>query len=123
MDSKKKFTPQQALLKAAGYCAYQERCHEEVREKLSEWGIYGEDAGNILLQLIGQNYLNEERFAKAFAGGKFRTKRWGRIKITLELKARKVSDYCIHDAMKEIDEELYIKKQNSFVPDKQKIRS
>ncbi len=111
MDNKKKqnLTPKEALIKAASYCAYQERCHEEVLGKLTELGIYGNDAGNILNQLIEQNYLNEERFAKAFAGGKFRTKKWGRVKILLELKARKISDYCIKQAMKEIDEDEYLK--------------
>lgn len=107
MESKKKLTPKQALMKAAGYCAYQERCHEEVKVKLAEWGIYGDDAGTIMHELVEQNYLNEERFAKAFAGGKFRVKKWGRIKIILELKARKVSDYCLNSAMKEIDEKKY----------------
>ena len=108
-QKKQKLTPQQALLKAASYCAYQERCHEEVMEKLSEWGIYGDDAGNILLKLIEQNYLNEERFAKAFAGGKFRVKYWGRIKINQELKFRKISDYCVQMAMKEINVDDYLK--------------
>ena len=107
-QKKQNLTPQQALLKAASYCAYQERCHDEVTEKLSEWGVYGDDAGNILLKLIEQNYLNEERFAKAFAGGKFRVKKWGRIKINQELKFRKISDYCIRMAMKEIDEDVYL---------------
>jgi regulatory protein len=106
---KEKLTPQQAMLKAAHYCAYQERCHEEVRQKLSEWTIWGADAEEIIYKLIQQNYLNEERFAKSFAGGKFRTKHWGRVKIKLELKARKISDYCIHEAMKEIDEDEYLK--------------
>jgi regulatory protein len=108
MEFKKNLTPNQALLKAASYCAYQERCHDEVMEKLSEWGIYGDDAGNILLKLIEQNYLNEVRFAKAFAGGKFRVKHWGRIKINQELKFRKISDYCIRMAMKEINEDDYL---------------
>lgn len=109
MNERKKqsLTPNQALLKAANYCAYQERCQQEVREKLSEWGIWGNDAEQLLEQLIAQNYLNEERFAKAFAGGKFRTKQWGRVKIKLELKARKISDYCIKKAMLEIDEDVY----------------
>lgn len=106
------------LLKAAHYCAYQERCHEEVREKLAEWGAYGDDAGYILQQLIEQGYLNEERFAQAFAGGKFRTKKWGRIRITLELKARKVSDYCIRSAMKEIDEGDYTKALRELAEEK-----
>jgi regulatory protein len=104
---KKTYTPQQALLKAASYCAYQDRCYKEVEEKLAEWGIYGTDAGELMLKLSEQNYLNEERFAKAFAGGKFRTKKWGRNKIRIELKQRKISDYCIKQAMKEIDDLVY----------------
>lgn len=109
MNERKKqsLTPNQALLKAAGYCAYQERCQKEVREKLHEWGIWGNEAENLIIQLIEQNYLNEERFAKAFAGGKFRTKQWGRVKIRLELKARDISDYCIRKAMLEIEEDSY----------------
>ena len=118
MEFKKNLTPNQALLKAASYCAYQERCHDEVMEKLSEWGIYGEDAGNILLKLIEQNYLNEERFAKAFAGGKFRVKHWGRIKINQELKFRKISDFCIRMAMKEINEDDYLETLKKLATEK-----
>ncbi len=117
-NKKEKLTLQQALVKAASYCAYQERCHEEVMEKLSEWGIYGDDAGNILLKLIEQNYLNEERFAKVFAGGKFRVKNWGRIKINSELKFRKVSDYCIRMAMKEINDDEYLSTLKSLAEEK-----
>jgi regulatory protein len=103
-----KITPSEALLKAAHYCAYQERCHNEVRHKLAEWGIYGAIADELILKLIEQNYLNEERFAKAFAGGKFRVKQWGRLKIKRELKIRGLSDYCISLALKEIEEENYL---------------
>jgi regulatory protein len=103
----KSLTPQQALLKAAAFCAYQERCYQEVEAKLSEWGIFGTDAGELMIKLSEQNYLNEERFAKAFAGGKFRTKKWGRNKIRLALKQKKISDYCINIGMKEIDETAY----------------
>lgn len=111
VDEKKKIklTPSQALLKAANFCAYQERSHHEVTQRLAEWGIYGIDAQEILLQLIEQNYLNEERFAIAFAGGKFRVKQWGRVKIKLELKQHKVSDYCINKALSEIDDDAYMK--------------
>lgn len=109
VDEKKniKLTPSQALLKAANFCAYQERSHYEVTQRLAEWGIYGIDAQEILLQLIEQNYVNEERFAVAFAGGKFRVKQWGRVKIKLELKQHKVSDYCINKALSEIDDDAY----------------
>lgn len=102
-----KLTPNQALLKAANYCAYQERCHKEVLEKLSEWGIWGIDAQEILLTLIEQKYLNEERFAIAFAGGKFRVKYWGKVKIRLALKQKDISEYCINKALNEIGDQDY----------------
>lgn len=110
MDDKTiKLTPQQALLKMANYCAYQERCHSETKNKLAELGIYYENADQIIAELIIQNYLNEERFAKAYAGGKFRIKKWGRNKIKQELKQKKVSDYCILQGLKEIDADDYFK--------------
>lgn len=102
-------TTQQALIKAANYCAYQERCHQEVKAKLREWGLHEFEALQIIDQLIEQQYLNEERFAKSFAGGKFRVKQWGRVKIKLELKYRDISEYCIASALREINEEEYLK--------------
>lgn len=103
-----KLTPQQALLKLANYCAYQERSHFEVKNKLAELGVYYENADEVIVELITQNYLNEERFAKAFAGGKFRIKKWGRNKIKQELKQKQVSDYCIQQGLKEIDYDDYL---------------
>ncbi|HEV7229975.1 MAG TPA: regulatory protein RecX [Bacteroidia bacterium] len=100
--------PQKGLEKAMSWCAYQERCQQEVRDKLYEWGLWQEAVENIIVNLIGQNFLNEERFAKSYAGGKFRIKKWGRIKIRLELKKRRISDYCIRKGMAEIDEKEYI---------------
>jgi regulatory protein len=105
---KKILTPGQALIKAQVTCAYQERCQQEMRDKLYEWGLYSNDVENIIANLITDNFLNEERFAKAFAGGKFRIKKWGRVKIKIELKKRKISDYCIRKAMEEIDDKAYI---------------
>ncbi len=96
------------MLKAAGFCAYQERSHKEVLERLSEWGIWGIDAQEILLTLIEQNYVNEERFAMAFAGGKFRVKHWGRVKIKQGLKLHDVSTYCMNKALTQFDEEEYL---------------
>jgi len=98
---------EQALQKAKHYCAYQERCHSEVKEKLYALGLYKQEVEACLSQLIEENYLNEERFAQQFAGGKFRMKHWGRVKIKYELKQRQVSDYCIRKGLKEIDEEAY----------------
>jgi len=99
---------EKALNKLRRYCAYQERCHEEVRSKLLELKVYGDDLEEIISHLVAENFLNEERFAKAFAGGKFRVKQWGRIKIKNELKYRKISAYCIQKGMEEISDEDYL---------------
>lgn len=103
------FTKEQALQKARHYCGYQERSHSEVKEKLYSLGLRKQEVEESLSQLIEEDYLNEERFAQQFAGGKFRMKQWGRIKITHELKQKQVSPYCIKKAMKEIDESDYLK--------------
>ena len=98
---------EQALQKARHYCAYQERSHAEVREKLYGYGLYKTEVEEILATLIEENYLNEERFAIAFAGGKFRMKQWGRIKIKQELKRKGVSPYCIRKGLASIPDEDY----------------
>jgi regulatory protein len=97
----------EAREKIQQYCAYQERCHQEVRNKLYEYGLHRNDVDEILSELITDGFLNEERFAKAFAGGKFRMKKWGRIKITNALQMKGVSSNCILLALKEIDESSY----------------
>ena len=107
--SQQKLTPQQALPKLKQYCAYQERCHSEVKEKLYSYGVYNNDAEEIISKLIEEDYLNEERFAVHFAGGKFRMKQWGRVKIKYELKQKQVSEYCIKKALKTIDDDDYEK--------------
>lgn len=106
---RKFLTKEEALQKLKQYCAYQERSHYEVRQKLYELGIRKQDHDEIISTLIEEDYLNEERFAKAFAGGKFRMKDWGRKKIYYALKEKKVSEYSIKQAMKEIDDEEYKK--------------
>jgi regulatory protein len=105
---KKTLTKEQALQKLKHYCAYQERSHSEVREKLYNLGVWKKDHDEIIASLIEQNYLNEERFATAFAGGKFRIKQWGRVKIRYELKQRQVSDYSIKKAIRQIQEQEYL---------------
>jgi regulatory protein len=105
---KKHLTKEEALQKLRHYCAYQERCHAEVVEKLYSIGVWKKEHDEIIASLIEDNYLNEERFAMAFAGGKWRVKRWGRVKIKYELKQKKVSDYCIKKALLQINEEEYI---------------
>ena len=106
---KKYLTKEQALQKLKHYCAYQERCHSEVKEKLYNLGIWKKDHDEIIAALIEENYLDEERFAIAFASGRFRIKQWGRVKIKYELKQKQVSDYSIKKALKQIDEEDYLK--------------
>jgi regulatory protein len=109
MIPKKYLTKEQAFQKAKYYCAYQERCHAEVKEKLYSLGLWKKDVEEIISLLIEENYLNEERYAVAFAGGKFRMNHWGRIKIKYELKQKNISAYCIKKAMKEIEEADYEK--------------
>jgi regulatory protein len=107
---KKVLSREQALQKLRHYCGYQERCHHEVKEKLYELGVRKSEHDEIIATLITDNYLNEERFAIAFAGGKFRIKNWGRSRISYELKQKRVSEYCIKKALKEINEEEYLEK-------------
>ena len=104
-----KFTPQQALPKAKHYCAYQERCHSEVKEKLYGFGLNTREVDQLISTLIEENYLNEERFAIQFAGGHFRSKKWGRVKIAYTLKQKQVSAYCIKKALQQIDAADYEK--------------
>jgi len=103
------FTPEQSLPKIKQYCAYQERCHSEVRDKLYSFGLHKNEVEEIISTLITENYLNEERFAIHFSGGKFRMKQWGKIKIKQALKYKQVSEYCIRKALKEIDNNEYQK--------------
>lgn len=89
------------------YCAYQERAHSEVEAKLKELGLFVDEAGEVIIELTRQGFLDEERFARSFTRGKFRMKHWGRRKIALELKRKELSEYCIRMGMEEIDEEEY----------------
>jgi regulatory protein len=100
------------------FCAYQERSHHEVREKLSEFGVNTEDADAILARLITDGFVNEERFAKAFAGGKFRIKRWGRIRIEHALQSHQISGRCVKIGLREIDEEDYLKSLRQIISSK-----
>jgi regulatory protein len=107
MFSKNRLTKDQALDKIKYYCSYQERCHSEVKDKLYSYGLRKKEAEEIIAEMIENNYLNEERFAVQFAGGKFRMKQWGRKKIQYELQQKGVNDFIIKIALKEIDEEKY----------------
>lgn len=105
----KSFTLPELKEKIYRYCAYQERCHAEVRRKLFELGARSSDVDELITELITQGFLNEERFAKAFAGGKFRMKKWGRIRIVRELEQRGLTPYCIKSGLAEIEEADYHK--------------
>ena len=105
----KKFSKEQALPKIKQYCVYRERCHNEVKEKLYTFGLYKSEVDQLLAQLIEENYLNEERFAIHYAGGKFRMNEWGRVKIKHALRQKQVSEYSIKKALKEISENDYKK--------------
>lgn len=109
-SGKRKFTKQQAQLKAEHFCAYQERCQQEVRDKLYNWGLYPNEVEEIIADLITTNFLNEERFAMAYVSGKFNSKSWGRIKIKQGLKQKRISPRLINEALKTISSDLYIEK-------------
>ncbi|MFT5723305.1 MAG: regulatory protein [Bacteroidia bacterium] len=102
------------------YCAYQERCHKEVRNRLYEYGLHTGDVEELIMRLIESNFVNEERFARAYARGKFNIKKWGRLKIVAELKRRQISEYCQRKGLSEIDDDEYIQTLESIIEKKQR---
>jgi len=118
-STRNSLTSEQAYAKIRHYCAFQERTHLEVKRKLSEYGLSWSDAGHVLSRLIEEGFLNEERFAQAFAGGKFRIKGWGKKKIEVELKKRGVAAYSIIKALRdEIPVDAYRKKLHQLAEKK-----
>ena len=107
MRTKKSYTVDEATKLLENYCAYQERCHKEIEQKLYDINMIPEAKENIILHLLQHNFLNEERFAKAFVRGKFSIKKWGKIRIVNELKFRNISAYNINSSLKEINNEDY----------------
>jgi regulatory protein len=103
----KKFTPEEAKHKILQYCAYQERSHQEVKNKLYGFGLFSGQVDELITYLITEGFLNEERFARAFAGGKFRMKKWGRLKIVRELERHNLTSNCIRLGLREISEQAY----------------
>lgn len=93
--------------KIQAYCAYQDRCHQEVTTKLKSWGLIPDAVDMLIGELMQFNFLNEERYARSFARGKFRMKKWGRMKIRMELKKRDIHAKCIDFAFEEIDDKAY----------------
>ena len=124
MISKKEkaYTVGQIKAKMEHYCAYQDRCHYDVEKKMREFFLIPEAKDEILLGLISDNFLNEERFAKSYARGKFRIKQWGKNKIIQEFKKRHISEYLIKTGLKEIEysdyyntiEKLILKKKETI---------
>ena len=104
---KKSYTFDEIKLKLVNYCVYQDRCHAEVEQKMRDFLLIDEAKEEIIMYLIRENYLNEERYAKSYARGKFYMKQWGRIKIQLHLKQKGIVDRLISKAMTEIYEEDY----------------
>ncbi len=111
-------TQREALEKMAKYCAYQERCQSEVRQKLFNSGLSDEEIENVICDLIEQNFIDEERFARAFVRGKFRQKGWGKIKIQQHLNQKQISDYCIRKGFEEISKEEYLTKLDEIITKK-----
>lgn len=107
MSSKKTYTLQDAIKKLEHYCAYQERCHQEVVQKLKDMHMIPEAIDVIIVHLIEHNFLNEERFARTFVRGKFNIKKWGKRRLTFELKKKDVSKVNINQALTEIGFEEY----------------
>ncbi len=114
----KAITLSEAFAKITSFCAYQERTQQEVRSKLYEYGIKTDEVEGIIVKLIEENYINEERFAKSYAGGKFRIKKWGRIKIVKSLEIKGLTPYCIKSGLKEIDEDDYRATMQSIIAKK-----
>lgn len=115
---RKRYSPEEAYLRICRYCAYQERSHKEVRTKLFSYGLFSSQVEELITRLITDGFLNEERFAKAFAGGKFRMQKWGRNKIILALEVHGVSSRCIQRGLKELEGPTYTKTLKSLLSKK-----
>ncbi len=107
--NQKVYSIHEAQTRMERYCIYQERCHQEVEQKLRAMQMIPQAVEKIMLHLFENDFINESRFAKAFARGKFSIKKWGRNRIVNELKRRKISAYNIKLALQEIDNENYLK--------------
>jgi regulatory protein len=114
MNASKFLTIEQAIKKLEYYCAYQERCHQDVENKLRSMKLSIGLKETVMLHLLENDFLNEERFAKAFVRGKFRIKKWGKGRIEKELKTRNISEYNIRSGLKEISESDYLKSFNEL---------
>ena len=121
MSSVKVYTVNEAKKRLEHYCAYQERCHKDVSQKLYDMNMIPEAIDQIIVHLLQHNFLNEERFAKAFVSGKFRIKKWGKQRLKQELQRKDISKTIINIALKEIDTETYFETFNALA--KKKLES
>ena len=106
-EPQKSYTVKEATIKLMQFCAYRDRSHKEVEEKLRKMNMIPAAQEQIIIQLMQDDFLNEERFARSFVRGKFRIKKWGKIKIKQELKFREISAPVIKNALTEIDQQKY----------------
>jgi len=120
-EKKIKLSPEEALFKIKSWCAYQERSQHETRQKIYEYGLHSEEVESIISELISENFVNEERFAMALTGGKFRIKHWGKNKIRIELKKHRISEHSINKAILSIEDKDYIKTLETQIEKKLKL--
>ena len=125
MRNKRVYDIKIALERLKNFCALQDRCQFDVIQKMKEWGLLELTQDHILEILITDKYIDEERYAQSFCRGKFRIKKWGRIKITNELRKKQISNICINKGLKEIEDEEYeillnnlLEKKNNSLKDK-----
>ncbi len=122
MQKNKAYNIKEVTDRIQSFCALQDRCQWEVEKKMREWGVEEDIIKNILTDLILEKFIDEQRFSESFCRGKFRIKRWGKLKIKNELKIRKISTSCINKGLDQILDkeyysvlkELYEKKKNSL---------
>jgi len=124
MQSKRVYKISEAKERIKDFCSLQDKCQWDVRKKLSQWGLLENTKDLIMMELIEDGFIDEERFSKLFCRGKFRIKKWGRLKIVNELKSKNISNVCIRKGLQQIKEEEYLKtlqelydKKKSFLKD------
>ncbi|MCA6074412.1 regulatory protein RecX [Fulvivirga sedimenti] len=112
---KKELTDQEILEKAASFCAYQERSERDLKNRLYKWDVTGEKAEAIIAQLKEENFLDNKRFALAYVRGRFKLKKWGRIKIRYGLIQHGIDAEIIHEALQQLDDDQYIETLSSLL--------
>ena len=125
MQNRRVYKISEAKSRIKNYCAVQDRCQWDVRKKLTEWGLMKSTKDMLMIELINEQFIDEERYARSFCRGKFKIKKWGKRKIAFELKKKKISAVCIQKGMEEIDEKEYFseleiqaEKKNKLIKDK-----